>query len=105
MKVEIKSDHQVRFGSSAHAPMNLPSHTNLSECLTIQNSPVFFGCRTGICGTCLVQVEVLLGEIPPPKSEEAELLQVIAPGNSKARLACQLDLIADINIERILPKT
>ncbi|MBC6436085.1 2Fe-2S iron-sulfur cluster binding domain-containing protein, partial [Nostoc sp. HG1] len=45
--------------------MSLIPHQNLSEHLTIQNSPVLFGCRTGICGTCLVEVN---GTIPSPNA-------------------------------------
>jgi len=85
----------VSFPGTEYPPLILEKHQNLSESLTIQNSPVLFGCRTGICGTCIVIVE---GEIPPPNAAETEVLETLAPGNFQVRLACQLDLTSDIAI-------
>jgi len=86
---------RVAFEADSHPPVLLARHANLSEHLTVQNSPVLFGCRTGICGTCLVRVS---GELGPPSDDERDLLDLIAPGDPRARLACQLDLIADIEV-------
>jgi ferredoxin len=88
--------HIIRFPESNYQPIILEKHEKLSEHLTVQNSPVLFGCRTGICGTCLVVVE---GDIPPPSEEEKEILEIFAPGNQQARLACQIDLTNDIEIK------
>ena len=63
-----------------------------------------FGCRTGICGTCLIEVEETInGELAEPTADELELLEIIAPGNLRARLACQIELRADIRIRYIGP--
>jgi ferredoxin len=88
--------HIISFPKSNYQPIPLEKHQKLSEHLTVQNSPVLFGCRTGICGTCLVVVE---GDIPPPSEEEKEILEIFAPGNQQARLACQIDLTNDIEIK------
>lgn len=88
---------RVRFPGTRFQPIILDQGANLSEHLTVENSPVLFGCRTGICGTCLVRVTA--GELPPPGDEEQDLLDVMAPKDSKARLACQLDLQDAIDIE------
>ncbi len=85
----------INFPETNYPPIILEKNSPLSEHLTVQNSPVLFGCRTGICGTCLV---VIKGDIPPPSEEEKELLEVIAPNNKSARLACQVDLTNDIEI-------
>ncbi|MEW5857949.1 MAG: 2Fe-2S iron-sulfur cluster-binding protein [Cyanobacteriota bacterium] len=85
----------IRFPGTDYSPLTLEKHSNLSEHLTVQNSPVLFGCRTGICGTCLVVVK---GDIPPPREDEKEVLETLAPGNNQVRLACQLDLSSDIEI-------
>jgi ferredoxin len=74
------------------------THQNLSENLTIHNSPVLFGCRTGICGTCLVEA---IGDIPAAKSDEQEMLDKLAPNVKNARLACQIDLAANIQMRRL----
>lgn len=85
----------VHFAGTEYEPLTLEKHSNLSEYLTVQNSPVLFGCRTGICGTCLVVVK---GDIPPPSEAEKEILDTLAPGNNQVRLACQLNLTSDIQI-------
>lgn len=87
---------EVAFPGSAHGAVRLSKGDNLSEQLTVQNSPVLFGCRTGICATCLSEVE---GAIPPPDPDEAEVLEIFAPDNPRARLACQLKLTADIRLK------
>lgn len=88
----------ITFPTTPYSPITLEKQSNLSEHLTIQNSPILFGCRTGICGSCLVEIE---GNIPAPNETEKELLEIIAPNNSKARLACQVNLSSDISITRI----
>ncbi|HLO47723.1 MAG TPA: 2Fe-2S iron-sulfur cluster-binding protein [Kamptonema sp.] len=88
----------ISFPGSDYPPITLQPHQNLSEYLTIQNSPVLFGCRTGICGTCLVEV---IGDIPVAKADEQEIVDILAPNHPNARLACQLDLITNIEILRV----
>lgn len=88
----------VSFPETEWEAIALEKHQKLSEHLTVQNSPVLFGCRTGICGTCAVLVE---GDIPPPSEEEKEILEIVAEGNSQARLACQVDLNSDIKIKAL----
>ena len=87
---------KVSFPGTSFAAVELEAHTSLSEKLTVQNSPVLFGCRTGICGTCLVKVE---GAIPEPDEDEAEVLEVFAEDEPMARLCCQIDLVADVAVE------
>lgn len=91
----ISKYYKIQFPQTNYQPIHLEENQNLSELLTIENSPVLFGCRTGICGTCLVVVE---GDIPPPLGDEKELLEILAPENPKARLACQIQLTNDIQI-------
>jgi ferredoxin len=91
----------VRFRDSVHPPLRLAGGARLLDHLDIGNSPVLFGCRTGICGTCAVHVEALEGALPPPDHEEAELLALVRPGDAAVRLACQLVLTADICVEPV----
>lgn len=91
----------VRF-VSGHAPVVVPAETHLAEHLDARNSPVLFGCRTGICATCLSHVEPLPGgEIAPPSDDEREVLDIHAPGDPTARLLCQLRLRCDVRIDPI----
>ena len=89
---------KVSFPGSEFEEINLQVDDRLSECLTVQNSPVLFGCRTGICGTCLVEV---VGDVLPPKVDELEMLEILAPNNQKARLACQIEIMSDVEITLI----
>jgi ferredoxin len=94
MSIETK-EHLVSFFDPAFAPMAIKEDEQLSEVLDATNSPVLFGCRTGICGTCVIEVE---GDLPPPEDEEKELLELYAPDNPKARLACQIELTGPIRV-------
>ncbi|MEM9566876.1 MAG: 2Fe-2S iron-sulfur cluster-binding protein [Cyanobacteria bacterium P01_E01_bin.34] len=88
-----RSPYSVHFPNSDFTPIALESHQHLAEVLTVQNSPVLFGCRTGICGTCLVLVE---GDIPLPDRDEQEMLDIFAAKLPQARLACQIAVTDDI---------
>jgi len=94
--------HSVYFDNSKHPALQLPEGSNLSEALTICNSPVLFGCRTGICGTCKVRLDVIDGKIDDTSPDERELLRIICAGDPRARLACQIRLTADIKISPIV---
>ena len=87
---------KVSFVDEAYQPIMLTQGTYLPETLDATNSPLLFGCRTGICGTCLVEVK---GKLLPPSDEEKELLDLYAPGNPKARLACQIAVVAPIQVK------
>jgi ferredoxin len=91
--------HRVSFSTTSHGPVDLERGSILSETLNVSNSPLLFGCRTGICGTCLIEVEAQEnGVLNSPSTDEKELLELIAPDNPRARLACQIELCADIRI-------
>lgn len=95
-----KQNYFVSFSPETHPTLQLAARANLSEHLTIINSPVLFGCRTAICGTCLSEIVLQEnGELLAPSTDELELLEIIAPGNPRARLACQIELCADIKLK------
>ena len=96
----MNESFEVDFGSSAPRAL-LPRGASLCDSLTIVNSPLLFGCRTGICGTCLSRVEVRRGELAPPTTDEKDVLELLCPNEPKARLACQIRLSADLFIEPI----
>lgn len=93
--------YTITFPDTPHPPAILPEGANLSETLTIVNSPMLFGCRSGICGTCLIQIEDGYDRLIPPTANEQEALEIYAPGNTRARLACQISLVADIALRKI----
>ena len=96
---DFRDFYEIRFLPATHAPVRLAAGATLSEHLDITNSPVLFGCRTGICGTCLSEIVAQAnGELPAPSADEQELLEIVAPGNERARLVCQLAICADITL-------
>lgn len=99
----MSETHRVHFPGSGFASLDLPEGVTLSTELTAVNSPLLFGCRSGICGTCLAEVEVLSGSCEPPAEEEAEALEIFAPENPKARLICQMRLTAEMSLCKIEP--
>lgn len=93
---------RVEFPGTAFAPLELPDLCSLPLHLTVLNSPVLFGCRSGLCGTCLIELEPLGADaVEPPAAEETEALELYAPGNPRARLACQVVLSAAVRIRKI----
>lgn len=96
------SSHRIEFPGTTFPPVELPDLASLPLHLTVQNSPVLFGCRSGLCGTCLVEVEPISVDRPePPDDAEREALEIYAPANPRARLACQLVLTADVRIRKL----
>ncbi len=93
--------YTIKFANGDNQDLTLLEGSELSEHLTALNSPMLFGCRAGVCGTCLCEVSVLAGELLGPSKDEQEALDLYAPTNSAARLACQLQLTADITIKKI----
>lgn len=93
--------YKIEFADKNYKTVELKENAELSENLTIQNSPILFGCRIGICGTCLIRVQE---ESPQPLHErtenEAEFLEGLYPGDKTLRLACQVKLTANIKIEK-----
>ena len=88
------STFKISYREPGYDESEVPAGQTLAEELDAANSPLLFGCRTGICGTCIVEADGK--DIPPPDDEEKELLEVLAPDNPKARLACQLNVQCDM---------
>lgn len=87
----------IRFAGEESDEVRVHYGLEFAAVLTPVNSPVLFGCRTGICGTCLVEVHA--GDFPSPSEDEKELLELFAPGRPRARLACQLSARGNCTLE------
>jgi len=95
----MTNEYTVTCVDSEFAPCQVVEEGVLSEHLHACNSPILFGCRSGLCGVCLV--EIVEGKVLEPSSEEQEALAVYAPGNAKARLACQIRVIDNLKIRNL----
>ncbi len=91
---------KVEFEDSDKQPVELQAGDNLSEKLTIHNSPILFGCRIGICGTCAVEVLGSDAPLHPRTHDEIEFLGTMAPGRDNVRLACQIDINTNLKIRK-----
>lgn len=92
--------HRIEFPGTSFTPLQLADRTSLALHLSVQNSPLLFGCRSGLCGTCLIEVESD-EPLPAPDRSETETLEIYAPGNPRARLACQLLVSSNLRIRRL----
>lgn len=98
-------NYTITFLDSDAAEITLPDGSVLSEHLDAENSPVLFGCRAGICGTCLCEIYTNKNtNLHNPDNHEQEALDIYAPNNPHARLACQFILKSNITIKPIKQK-
>lgn len=93
--------YKIEFSNSAHNSVEMDENSELSEQLSVQNSPILFGCRTGICGTCLVQVEEGAQALAPAGDEELEVIDIFSNGEPNLRLACRIKLTNHLKIKYI----
>lgn len=93
-------EFEIRFEEGQPSVL-LKEGSALSEHLNIKNSPVLFGCRTGICGTCAIEITEGLESLHPRTREEEDLLEVLTPDRPSCRLACQLRINASIKLRKI----
>ena len=90
---------EISYSQSPLPSVTLPEGEWLADHLDVRNSPILFGCRTGICGTCLIEIEAVSdGHLADPLPDELEVLDIVAPANPRARLACQLQLTASLKV-------
>jgi ferredoxin len=92
--------YRISFLDSDKAPVDLEAGQCLSEKLTIQNSPILFGCRIGICGTCAIEVVESDSELPTKTQDERDFLNNMAPGNERIRLACQIHINTNMKVRK-----
>lgn len=91
---------KIEFGNSDKPAVTLNQGDCLAEKLNIHNSPILFGCRIGICGTCAIEV---LSEDQPLHErthDEKEFLGAMAPDRNNVRLACQIHINTNIKIKK-----
>lgn len=91
---------KVEFSGSDKPTVELNEGDCLSEKLTIHNSPILFGCRIGICGTCAIEVEHSDSPLHERTHDEKEFLGAMAPGRDNVRLACQIHINTNIKIKK-----
>lgn len=89
---------QVKVNFKDGTVCEVKTESHLSETLDVTNSPILFGCRTGICGTCIVKVHNGNENLNLKTEEESEVLELYT-SEENTRLACMLKPTGDIKLE------
>ncbi len=75
-----------------------PAGTALQEIAEAGGADLTFGCSTGSCGTCRIRVASGLEHCSPMGPEERDFLKGLNVPSDQ-RLACQLKVNGDIEVE------
>lgn len=70
----------------------------LSDVCETNDLAVDLACRSGACGTCLVQVVENPESLTPRSDVESRYFEVY-DGSDDARLACQCHIVGDVTID------
>ena len=90
--VKIKSTGEV---------FSLPHNAHLSDANELQLGGLVFGCRSGACGICAIEV-LEGGENLSPRGESEEMfLEFLGHQQASVRLACQCRLRGDITLVQL----
>jgi ferredoxin len=96
----ISSSMRISFEAEGFPAMDVPLGAPLADILDGPHSPVFFGCKSGNCGTCLVDVNADQPSLlSVPSSDEREFLEAHAADRPTARLACQLKAVCNLKLK------
>jgi ferredoxin len=95
----LAANSKITFVNSQHAPVEVACEQNLSESLNSSNSPVLFGCRTGVCGACVVKIHSGIEQLDKMSAADEEVVLVMVDDPTAVRLGCQLYPKGDLEIE------
>jgi ferredoxin len=85
-----------------HQPvLRINEDCELSKTVNASNSPILFGCRTGICGTCMVEIISSDQPLPKPSDDEIEVLKIFERDPSRYRLACQMKMKCNLQLRYV----
>ncbi len=75
--------------------------SGLMEIANMVGSSLAFGCGTGVCGSCLINVIEGMENLSPKTDQERETLESTGAAENQ-RLACQCKVSGDVVIENAL---
>jgi len=90
--------HKIKFTDGN--VIEAESGENFIENMDVMNSPVLFGCRTGICATCIVKVLEGSENLPPISDKELEVIDMYTK-EPNCRLACQINVTGNVKLQYI----
>ncbi|MDP3465705.1 MAG: 2Fe-2S iron-sulfur cluster-binding protein [Sulfuricurvum sp.] len=78
----------------------IPGKT-IQDIVEASGSALPFGCRDGECGTCVVMIESGMEFMSPINEKEKAVLKTVGETSAKARLACQMKVVAPNGLVRV----
>ncbi|MDD2829897.1 MAG: 2Fe-2S iron-sulfur cluster binding domain-containing protein [Sulfuricurvum sp.] len=78
----------------------IPGKT-IQDIVEASGSALPFGCRDGECGTCVVMIESGMEYMSEITAKEIAVLKTLNESNPKARLACQMKVVAPNGLVRV----
>lgn len=81
--------------------INVKPGKTIQDIVEASGSALPFGCRDGECGTCVVMIESGMDYLSPVTDKEKAVLKTLNESNPKARLACQMKIVAPNGLVRI----
>ena len=89
--VTFKSDNKQAQANPGDMLMNIAQANNAS---------IPFGCKNGICGTCIIKVNKGMENLSPMEEKEKNTLAMFGAGPQN-RLTCQCKVNGDVEVEDI----
>lgn len=83
---------------SVNKQFNLPDKSYLTDAEEFQVTGLKFGCRKGACGICAIEVVKGMENLSPIDKKESKFLERLGHCSSRVRLACQCQLLGNIEI-------
>ena len=84
----------ITFLSSTQS-LELPKGASLQEC----DSVLSFGCRSGACGACVIEVADGMNNLSIMSRDEKDFLEFLGLNNGVHRLACQCAILGSVTIK------
>ena len=81
--------------------IELAENSCLHQLDSIDQPDLVFGCLSGACGTCAIQVLVGVENLSPKNGKEYQLLDMLGLNGANCRLACQCRIYGDVRIKQI----
>ena len=91
----------VNQSSSGFDSLDNEKGSALVDKLDATNSPILFGCRTGICCTCAIRVHNPENCRPQTQVERVFFESVGLEQETDLRLSCQLSAEHDLSVEKV----
>ena len=81
--------------------VNVKPGKTIQDIVEASGSALPFGCRDGECGTCIVSIESGMEFLSPMTDKEVTVMKMLNEKSPKARLSCQMKIIAPNGLIRL----